>query len=83
MISVSELRTHGAGYFQFSKDEETRAAELAKLNKLREETKTVRATKERLKDKRKALLNARLEKVKQRRMAQGKPVPENNPGTCG
>lgn len=64
------------GYYQFSKNEEDRQKEIEKLDKLREETKVGRAAKERLKEKRKALLASRLEKVRQRRIAQGKPVPE-------
>lgn len=77
---IEELRSHGVGYYQFSKDEQERAAEMERLSQIREETKSVRAAKERLKDKRKALLTNRLEKVKQRRIAQGKPVPESRNG---
>ena len=49
---------------------------MEKLKQLREETKTKREAKESLKAKRKAQLAARLEKVRQRRIAQGLPVPE-------
>lgn len=73
---LAEQRTHGVGFYQFSKEEEERQKEMERLKKMREETKTHREAKERLKDKRNALLAARLDKVRQRRIAQGKPVPE-------
>ena len=73
---LTEQRAHGVGYYQFSKDEQDRKAEMERLNKIREETKSQREAKKKLLDKRKAALSARLEKVKQRRIGQGKTIPE-------
>ncbi|XP_067945656.1 coiled-coil domain-containing protein 174-like [Watersipora subatra] len=74
-VQFDEQRTHGVGFYQFSKDEISRQEEIKKLKKLREETQSQREAKQKLADKRKAMLATRLEKVKQRRLAQGKPVP--------
>lgn len=75
-MHVAEHRAHGVGFYQFSKDEEERQREMEKLKTIRESTKANREAKEKLKEKRKGQLAARLEKVRQRRLAQGKPVPE-------
>lgn len=66
-VQFDEIRAHGVGFYQFSKDHSKRQEELERLQKLREETMKQQSTKEKIKDKRKALLEARLAKVRQRR----------------
>ncbi|GFS12499.1 coiled-coil domain-containing protein 174 [Elysia marginata] len=66
-VQFDEIRAHGVGYYQFSKDHSKRQEELEELQKLRDETKNQQSTKEKIKDKRKAMLEARLAKVRQRR----------------
>ncbi|XP_041354165.1 coiled-coil domain-containing protein 174-like [Gigantopelta aegis] len=70
-VRYDEIRSHGVGYYQFSRSEETRQKEMEILDKLREQTLDERLRRERLKEKRKALLSARLAKVKQRRTMKG------------
>ena len=36
-LLFAEIRTHGVGYYQFAKDEETRKEQMEDLSKLREE----------------------------------------------
>ena len=71
-IKFDEVRNLGTGYFAFSKNEEERQKQMEELRKLREDTKNVQAKKELLKNKRKAALQERLDKVKQRKL--GKSV---------
>ncbi|KAK3754867.1 hypothetical protein QZH41_011341 [Actinostola sp. cb2023] len=66
-IQFDEVRHHGVGYYQFSKVEEERQKQMETLNKLREETTEQRSRIERVKDKRKAALEARLAKVRARK----------------
>ncbi|PIK42840.1 putative coiled-coil domain-containing protein [Apostichopus japonicus] len=66
-VRFDEVRTHGVGYFDFAKDEDTRDEQLKTLNYLRDETVDKRSKREELKAKRKAALEARLEKVRQRK----------------
>ncbi|OWF54814.1 coiled-coil domain-containing protein 174-like [Mizuhopecten yessoensis] len=66
-VQFDEIRNHGTGFFQFSKTEETRLKEMETLGDLRQQTLDERSRRERLKEKRKAMLDARLAKVKQRK----------------
>ncbi|XP_002161075.2 coiled-coil domain-containing protein 174 [Hydra vulgaris] len=67
-IKFDEVRNLGTGYFAFSKDEQTRKEQLEELNKLRENTKNIQNKKEILNNKRKALLEDRLAKVRQKKL---------------
>jgi hypothetical protein len=64
-----EIRTKGVGFYHFSKDEESRADQLAKLNKLRQETEQARQSATSASDKRKAMLAKNADKIKARRAA--------------
>ncbi|XP_046566196.1 LOW QUALITY PROTEIN: coiled-coil domain-containing protein 174-like [Haliotis rubra] len=76
-LLVVEIRTHGVGFYQFDKDTEKRQEQMDALNELRDQTKDERGRRERLKEKRKAMLDARLAKVKQRRrLKEGVPLAE-------
>ncbi|XP_023233696.1 coiled-coil domain-containing protein 174-like [Centruroides sculpturatus] len=66
-VQNNEIRSHGVGYYSFSTEEEERKAQLENLNQLREQTVKQRSARERLKEKRKAILKARLDKVKKRK----------------
>ncbi|KAL8591818.1 hypothetical protein ACOMHN_047078 [Nucella lapillus] len=66
-VQFDEIRTHGTGFYQFSKDSNLREEQMEELNKLREQTLDGRQRSERIKEKRKTALQARLAKVKQRR----------------
>lgn len=67
-IRNNEARQLGVGYFAFSKDEQNRKKQLETLNMLRDQTEDQRLKRERLKAKRKAMLDARLAKLRQRKM---------------
>lgn len=69
-VQNREARSHGVGYFKFSKDEEQRQEQLSVLNKLRQQTGSQRKRREEIKEKRKALLETRLAKVRQRKLKQ-------------
>ncbi|XP_020617786.1 coiled-coil domain-containing protein 174-like isoform X1 [Orbicella faveolata] len=64
----SEIRNHGVGYYQFSTSEEQRQEQMKTLDKLREQTMEQRVRTQKLKDKRKAALDARLAKVRERKL---------------
>ncbi|XP_067121791.1 coiled-coil domain-containing protein 174-like [Centruroides vittatus] len=66
-VQNNEIRSHGVGYYSFSTEEEERKAQLENLNQLREQTVKQRSARDRLKEKRKAILKARLDKVKKRK----------------
>uniref|UniRef100_A0A8C6UNV0 Coiled-coil domain containing 174 n=1 Tax=Neogobius melanostomus TaxID=47308 RepID=A0A8C6UNV0_9GOBI len=66
-IRAQEARELGVGYFSFSHDEEERRKQRDTLDMLRDQTTEQRIKRERLKDKRQALLKARLAKVRQRK----------------
>ena len=38
---VPEIRTHGTGFYQFSKDSDVREEQMETLNKLREQVRTI------------------------------------------
>ena len=67
-VQYDEARTHGVGYFQFSRDEESRQEQMKSLGHLREQTLDHRARKEALKLKRAVIMKARLAKVRRRAM---------------
>ncbi|KAG8179835.1 hypothetical protein JTE90_020818 [Oedothorax gibbosus] len=66
-VQFNEVRDHGTGYFAFSQDHEKRKEQMEELNSLRKETENKRASKQRLLDKRKAMLQARLAKICERK----------------
>ncbi|XP_078399932.1 coiled-coil domain-containing protein 174 [Cetorhinus maximus] len=67
-IRQNEARELGVGYFAFARDESARKKQIETLDMLREQTMDQRTKREKLKEKRKAMLNARLVKVRQRKM---------------
>ncbi|KAL6457949.1 hypothetical protein MHYP_G00331790 [Metynnis hypsauchen] len=71
-IRDQEARELGVGYFAFSQDEEQRRKQRETLDMLRDQTTDQRTKREQLKEKRKALLEARLAKVRMRRMKKSK-----------
>ncbi|XP_051563498.1 coiled-coil domain-containing protein 174-like isoform X2 [Myxocyprinus asiaticus] len=74
-IREQEARDLGVGYFAFSHDEEQRRKQRETLDMLRDQTTEQRSKREQLKDKRKALLEARLAKVRMRKMKKSKLEP--------
>ncbi|CAL8382269.1 unnamed protein product [Boreogadus saida] len=74
-IREQEARELGVGYFAFSQDREQRDKQRETLDMLRDQTTEQRGKRELLKDKRKAVLQARLAKVRQRKM-KGRPEDE-------
>lgn len=66
-VRYDEVRDHGVGYFSFSMDEGERQKQMETLNSLREQTVKQRAVRDKMKQKRQSLLEARLAKVRQRR----------------
>ncbi|XP_061689022.1 coiled-coil domain-containing protein 174 [Syngnathoides biaculeatus] len=76
-IRAQEARELGVGYFAFSHDEENRRKQRETLDMLRDQTTDQRSKRERLKEKKKAMLQARLTKIKQRKLkAKGVIVEE-------
>ncbi|XP_063283459.1 coiled-coil domain-containing protein 174 [Pelobates fuscus] len=69
-IRQHEARQLGVGYFAFDRDEEARRKQMDTLNMLRDQTEDQRLKRERLKEKRNAMLQARLSKLRQRKMKQ-------------
>ncbi|XP_066521491.1 coiled-coil domain-containing protein 174 [Hoplias malabaricus] len=74
-IRDQEARELGVGYFAFSQDEEQRRKQRETLDMLRDQTTDQRKKREQLKEKRKALLKARLAKVRMRKMKKNKLDP--------
>uniref|UniRef100_H3A3B5 Coiled-coil domain containing 174 n=1 Tax=Latimeria chalumnae TaxID=7897 RepID=H3A3B5_LATCH len=66
-IRNQEARELGVGYFAFAQDESTRKKQMETLDMLRDQTLDQRTKREKLKEKRKAMLQARLAKVRQRK----------------
>ncbi|CAL1548673.1 unnamed protein product [Lymnaea stagnalis] len=77
-VQYDEIRNHGVGFFQFSKDHEKREEELDKLKSFRKETLEERSRKDHIKDKRKAMMEERLAKVRQRRKLKADVTEEAN-----
>uniref|UniRef100_A0A3P9LU83 Coiled-coil domain containing 174 n=1 Tax=Oryzias latipes TaxID=8090 RepID=A0A3P9LU83_ORYLA len=71
-IRAQEARELGVGYFAFSQDQEQRRKQRETLDMLRDQTTDQRTKRERLKEKRQAILKARLAKVRQRKMKKAK-----------
>ncbi|NXU36231.1 CC174 protein, partial [Drymodes brunneopygia] len=67
-IRENEARQLGVGYFAFSRDQELRHKQRATLDMLREQTLDQRNKREQLKEKRKAALDARLSKLRARKV---------------
>ncbi|XP_064606038.1 coiled-coil domain-containing protein 174-like [Liolophura sinensis] len=67
-VQHREVRDHGVGFYQFSQEEEQRQAEMERLANLRQQTVDQRSKREMIKEKRKAMLESRLAKVKQRKL---------------
>ncbi|XP_051752325.1 coiled-coil domain-containing protein 174 [Ctenopharyngodon idella] len=74
-IKEQEARELGVGYFAFAQDEDQRRKQRETLDMLRDQTTEQRSKREQLKEKRKALLEARLAKVRMRRMKKSKLEP--------
>eukprot|EP00039_Didymoeca_costata_P000509 m.45905 g.45905 ORF g.45905 m.45905 type:complete len:352 (+) comp10308_c0_seq2:146-1201(+) len=66
-VIPGEIRQLGTGYFRFSTDEEKRSEQMAHLNSLRDETIVQRNRREDIKNRRKAALQARMNKIKKRK----------------
>ncbi|KAG0958348.1 hypothetical protein G6F32_000394 [Rhizopus arrhizus] len=64
-----EIRTKGVGFYRFSKDEEEREEQLAKLNKLRDETENARKSAILAAAKRQQMMAKNAEKIRARRAA--------------
>nr|XP_033781849.1 coiled-coil domain-containing protein 174 isoform X2 [Geotrypetes seraphini] len=71
-IRENEARQLGVGYFAFSREQELRGKQMETLEMLRDQTVDQRVKSENLKKKRKAMLEARLAKVRQRKFKKPK-----------
>ncbi|KAG8007859.1 hypothetical protein GBF38_013571, partial [Nibea albiflora] len=71
-IRGQEARELGVGYFAFSQDGESRRKQRETLDMLRDQTTEQRTKREKLKEKRQAILRARLAKVRQRKQKKAK-----------
>ncbi|CAH1104679.1 unnamed protein product [Psylliodes chrysocephalus] len=79
-ILFGEARSHGVGYYGFSKDEEERSKQQEALRKLREETKLKQKKAQELRNSREKLLAARLKAARNRKRARmGLPPEEDEP----
>ncbi|KAJ8968917.1 hypothetical protein NQ314_002008 [Rhamnusium bicolor] len=80
ICNVLEARTHGVGYYGFSKDEEERAKQQDALRKLRDETEQKQKKAQELKAMREKQLTARIKAAKNRKRARlGLPPEEEEP----
>ncbi|KAM5231903.1 coiled-coil domain-containing protein 174 [Hipposideros larvatus] len=71
-IRENEARQLGVGYFAFARDKELRNQQMKTLEMLREQTTDQRTKRENIKEKRKAMLEARLSKLRQKKMKTSK-----------
>uniref|UniRef100_A0A8C5KIU4 Coiled-coil domain containing 174 n=1 Tax=Jaculus jaculus TaxID=51337 RepID=A0A8C5KIU4_JACJA len=71
-IRENEARQLGVGYFAFARDKELRNKQMKTLEMLREQTTDQRIKRENIKEKRKAMLEARLSKLRQKKMKNSK-----------
>ncbi|XP_044262244.1 coiled-coil domain-containing protein 174 [Tribolium madens] len=79
-LLFNEARTHGVGYYGFSKDEETRAKQQEALKKLREETREKQKKSENLRAMREKQIAARVRAAMNRkRQRMGLPPLEDEP----
>ncbi|XP_068838541.1 coiled-coil domain-containing protein 174 isoform X1 [Capricornis sumatraensis] len=67
-IRENEARQLGVGYFAFARDKELRNKQMKTLEMLREQTTDQRTKRENIREKRKAILEARLAKLRQKKM---------------
>ncbi|PHZ14408.1 uncharacterized protein RHIMIDRAFT_235187 [Rhizopus microsporus ATCC 52813] len=65
----AEIRTKGVGFYRFSKDEEEREEQMAKLNKLRQETENARKSAISAAAKRQQMMARNAEKIRARKAA--------------
>eukprot|EP00092_Neocalanus_flemingeri_P004406 GFUD01004739.1.p1 GENE.GFUD01004739.1~~GFUD01004739.1.p1 ORF type:complete len:661 (+),score=257.13 GFUD01004739.1:92-2074(+) len=78
-VRFDEARTHGAGHYNFSREEEKRSQEQSTLKKLHEETDEMRKQKEKKAEKRKREMAERIKKIKaKKRQKQGLPPLESD-----
>merc|ERR1719259_531731 len=78
-VRFDEARTHGAGFYNFSHDEDKRSQEQKTLKKLHEETDAMRILKERKADKRKKDMAERIKKIKAKKREKLGLPPEEDP----
>lgn len=78
MCPFSEARTHGVGYYGFSKDEEVRAQQQEALRKLRQETHEEQKKAQELKALREKQLADRAKAARNRRRARMGLPPEED-----
>ncbi|KAM3847803.1 coiled-coil domain-containing protein 174 isoform 2-T2 [Vipera latastei] len=76
-IRENEARQLGVGYFAFARDQAVRKKQMDTLEMLREQTIGQRAKRENLKEKRKAILEARLSKIRAKRFLKDGDIKEN------
>lgn len=62
-----EIRDHGAAFFAFSSDDQTRAEQMEVFKKLRQETQDKRQLAQKIKEKREQQMNTRLAKIAARK----------------
>ncbi|XP_053492550.1 coiled-coil domain-containing protein 174 [Ictalurus furcatus] len=74
-IRDGEARDLGVGYYAFSQEEDQRKKQRETLDMLRDQTAEQRTKREHLKERRKALLEARLAKVRMRKTKKSKMDP--------
>nr|XP_020031277.1 coiled-coil domain-containing protein 174 isoform X1 [Castor canadensis] len=82
-IRENEARQLGVGYFAFARDKELRNKQMKTLEMLREQTTDQRTKRENIKEKRKAMLEARLAKLRQKKMKKSKDGTEEESGVDG
>ena len=81
-VLFDEARSHGAGFYKFSKDEAQRAKERDELDELHRQTTEARSKAEAAKKKRQNALKARLKKVRDnKRLRMGLPIKEDDDET--
>ncbi|KAJ7316939.1 hypothetical protein JRQ81_003101 [Phrynocephalus forsythii] len=76
-IRENEARQLGVGYFAFSRDQALRRKQMETLEMLREQTTDQRTKREHLKEKRKAVLEARLAKLRAKKRLKNGGADEN------
>ncbi|PKY45287.1 hypothetical protein RhiirA4_419720 [Rhizophagus irregularis] len=64
---TKEIRTKGVGFYRFSKDEDERQEQMRALKQLRLETELKRASRQTIKEKRQAQLDARMDMIRVKR----------------
>ena len=77
-MRFDEARTHGAGFYNFSNDEDKRLQEQKTLKKLHEETDAMRILKEKKAEKRKRDMADRIKKIKAKKREKLGLPPESD-----